>query len=776
MTHVALERPEIKVGEGASTFLLLAVLLLSVTGSIDAANWTDGLSLLTWAVLGGLSLGFILAKLAVRASIAHALMLALTLPATATLASFQLPGALTFFEKIRVLQERTQVWFAKVAAGKEGSDALIFVIQLCIVMWIIGYVAAWFVYRRHQVWGAILPAGFALIINLFYALQQSGFYLIIFLLCALLLLVRMNLHALEQWWRGAAIGYASDISFDFLLYGTLFAILLVMLAWLVPASAPGPSWLSILEPLQEPWQGVEDQFTRVFNTLRAVARPSSTAFIGTTLTMGGPVHLGQQPVMDIQADAGRYWRGAVYDKYTGAGWISTHLDSLNLDANDPRLDRSAGWMRTEVTQTVKLYIADQNILFGEAQPIRFDLPTEIRYAQSPQPASGSAIFDLTLVRARRPIREGTVYHVASLISLADEDSLRADSAPYPSWIAAAYLQLPAELPERVRDLAATITASASNPYDKAAAIEEYLRTHIKYNENVSAPPPNRDGVDYTLFDRPEGYCNYYASAMAVMLRAIGIPARVASGYTLGNYKDGVYHIVEANAHSWPEVYFPSYGWIEFEPTANKPEIERPKKPDRTTQNPDLTDPAAEARRQRQHEKDLEGAGIETGPAAFLPFGSAFWNNPASVALAGGGLIVLMLLGALTVRRWQHTRRIGRLAPAARVYEDMLSRARWLGVREEKHATPLERARAIGAAAPEARREVERVASLYAREKFGAQTMDAADRAALADAWSKFSAAWWRALFTRIVDRTITPLHQFIERARIRLAHWNIPNE
>ena len=775
MAEIALERPGIKIGEGASTFILLAVLLLSVTGSIDAANWTNGLGLLTWAVLGGLILGFVLARLAVRESLAHALMFALALPVAATLASFQLPGGLTFHEKLIVLQERAQIWFAKVTAGQEGSDALIFVIQLAILLWIIGYVAAWFVYRRHQIWGAILPAGLALLINLFYALPQSGLYLIIFLLCALLLLVRLNLRALEQWWRSAAIGYASDISFDFLLYGTVFAVLLVMLAWLVPASAPGPSWLSMLEPLEEPWQGVEDQFTRVFNTLNAVARPSSTVFVGTTLTMGGAVHLGQQPVMDVQASTGRYWRATVYDKYTGIGWISTHVDSLNLPANDSSLDQSLGSMRIPVTQTVKLYMPDQNILYGEAQPFRFDIPTEIRYAELSPSASTHGVFDFTLARARRPLRAGTVYQVTSMISVADEESLRADSAQYPASISATYLQLPAELPTRVRELAATLTATYSNPYDKAAAIEAYLRTHIQYNENVSAPPLGRDGVDYTLFDRPEGYCNYYASAMAVMLRSIGIPARIASGYTTGDYQDGVFHVVEANAHAWPEEYFPNYGWIEFEPTANKPEIDRPKKPGAAPPSPDMQDPAAEARLQRQHQKDLEDARLKAGQTVF-PFGDALGNEPGNIAFAGGVLIALLVVGALAIRQWRQARRMARLAPAAHVYEDMLSRARWLGVRDERHATPLERARALGDAVPPARREVERVARLYARERFGARAMDAIDRAALSNAWGKFSTEWRRALFAQTVDRVVTPPRQFIERARIRVAHWggNIP--
>ena len=198
MAQVALRREETKIGEGASTFFLLALLLLSVTGSIDSAGWTDGLGLLTWAVLGGLGVGIVLAKLPVRGIVAHPLMIALGVPAITFLATLLLPSVLTFEERLIVLQERIVSWLSRVGAGKEGSDSLIFLIQLMLLMWVVGYVAAWFVYRRHQVWGALLPPGLAILVNLFYAAPQTGLYLAVYLLCALLLLVRLNLHAQEQ--------------------------------------------------------------------------------------------------------------------------------------------------------------------------------------------------------------------------------------------------------------------------------------------------------------------------------------------------------------------------------------------------------------------------------------------------------------------------------------------------------------------------------------------------------------------------------------------------
>ena len=95
-----------------------------------------------------------------------------------------------------------------------------------------------------------------------------------------------------------------------------------------------------------------------------------------------------------------------------------------------------------------------------------------------------------------------------------------------------YLQLPDTVPFRVRDLAAKITAAYDNPYDKAEAIEAVLRTY-EYNQGIAAPPPGADAVDYFLYDVKQGYCDYYASAMVVMLRSVGIPARFAVGYTPG---------------------------------------------------------------------------------------------------------------------------------------------------------------------------------------------------------------------------------------------------
>ena len=138
---------------------------------------------------------------------------------------------------------------------------------------------------------------------------------------------------------------------------------------------------------------------------------------------------------------------------------------------------------------------------------------------------------------------------------------------YPSWVTDRYLQLPDDFPQRVRGLAEGLTDNRDNPYDKAIAIRNWLRIIPFYTTDIEAPPEEADGVDYFLFETKRGYSSYFSSSMVVMLRAVGIPSRLAVGYSTGGWDDETsrYVVISANAHSWPEAYFPDYGWIAFEP-------------------------------------------------------------------------------------------------------------------------------------------------------------------------------------------------------------------
>jgi transglutaminase-like putative cysteine protease len=147
-----------------------------------------------------------------------------------------------------------------------------------------------------------------------------------------------------------------------------------------------------------------------------------------------------------------------------------------------------------------------------------------------------------------------------------------NSRAYPPSINATYLELPARLDPRIPALAERTTQNATSTYGQAKAIETYLRNNLGYT--LDLPGEEADPLANFLFGRKKGHCEYFASAMAIMLRTIGIPSRVINGFHGGEYNDlnGTYIVRGRDAHSWVEAYFPEYGWVTFDPTPSVPAL------------------------------------------------------------------------------------------------------------------------------------------------------------------------------------------------------------
>jgi hypothetical protein len=159
------------------------------------------------------------------------------------------------------------------------------------------------------------------------------------------------------------------------------------------------------------------------------------------------------------------------------------------------------------------------------------------------------------------------YEGMSILPVARPTQARFAGTNYPAEIRETYLQLPERIDRRVPELARTISAGAGNPYDKSLAIEKYLRTNFAYTLNLTGNP-GTDPLAHFLFETKAGHCEYFATAMAVMLRTIGIPSREVNGFLPGEYNDlgGDYIVRASDAHSWVEAYFPGTGWLTFDPT------------------------------------------------------------------------------------------------------------------------------------------------------------------------------------------------------------------
>jgi protein-glutamine gamma-glutamyltransferase len=159
------------------------------------------------------------------------------------------------------------------------------------------------------------------------------------------------------------------------------------------------------------------------------------------------------------------------------------------------------------------------------------------------------------------------YTGVSSLPLMNAAELRRASNEYPAGFAATYLQIPARLDPRIPELAKQVTTMAKTTFDKAAAIESYLRSKFTYTLNLTGNP-GENPLAHFLFVTHAGHCEYYASAMAIMLRTLGIPSREVNGFLPGDYNDlgGDYVVRASDAHSWVEVYFPGNGWQVFDPT------------------------------------------------------------------------------------------------------------------------------------------------------------------------------------------------------------------
>jgi transglutaminase-like putative cysteine protease len=316
---------------------------------------------------------------------------------------------------------------------------------------------------------------------------------------------------------------------------------------------------------------------------RAFPMQNPPTTLAASLTLDGGPRLNQNIVFLVKSSAGGQYLAAIsFDTYDGRAWSTTAVSSSQLPAN-----------KRTVSEGSPVHLVTQQITVvnpaGEQQPY---IVGAGQIASVNQPAI--LLIDKTTGRQVAVLRTngqqkapGDQYTVQSYVSSADVATLRsiplpADTPPLPPnydgplphnyynpAILRAYLQLP-NIDPRVKDLAQNIIARAhaTTMYDKALALEDYLRFYYKYNVNVNLPP-GQEGVSWFLFrSGNQGFCNYFASAMAIMARELGMPARVVIGYTPGTFDAKAHNWVVhgSDAHAWTQVYFAGYGWINFEPS------------------------------------------------------------------------------------------------------------------------------------------------------------------------------------------------------------------
>ncbi len=315
------------------------------------------------------------------------------------------------------------------------------------------------------------------------------------------------------------------------------------------------------------------------------------------------------------------------------------------------------------------------------------------------------------------------YRVSGNGPVLDEVALRAAGLDYPAWVTARYLQKADGESERTGELARRIVreAGADNPYDEARAIEAYLRSSVfTYMKNSDPPKKGVDFVDDFLFNTRTGRCEHFASAMVVMLRDLGIPARLVSGFRPDPEEHGPNGFLyrEEQAHTWVEVYFPGHGWLPFEPTRGVPAIDYGP-PDAGSQDSPVFEPTVEP---TAAPEPTPTVAPEASPAALAPA-----TNPNGTSGSGGpvsrltsalavAIGLIAAVGAIGLFAWSWGLR--GLSPAAGLYARAMRIGKLWGVRADAVTTPTEFASRVATAVPAAGIAARRISDLYERERYG----------------------------------------------------------
>lgn len=641
---------------------------------------------------------------------------------------------------VSTLLARVCDWLLGLIKGQAAFDPVATALLWSLTLWIVAVWASWAVRRRERTIQGIAPASALLAITLSYV-GGTPYFLVPLLGATWMLRALMGQNARERGWEREGTDFYQDIRLELMLATIGISVTLMVTAMMVPSV----SWRQITQFAERLFMERDSGGKRVADSLGLEPGPGQATFFDQVRKAGLPrryllgsgPELSEQVVMVISTGdlppgmpeialsppPRYYWRSLTYDRYTGRGWYTEATRDVEYQAGEPAAFEGASVtspFHRAVRQKIEAVVDLGGLLYVAGELVTADHDYSVAWR-----AAGDA-FGAQI--------EAISYRADSLVPLVSEAQLRSAGSDYPDWVRDHYLALPDEVPARVLALARDLTATEPTPYDRASAIESYLRT-FPYTLDLPAPPLGRDVVDYFLFELRQGYCDYYATAMVVLARAGGLPARLAVGYASGTYDAPKAHYVvtEADAHSWVEVYFPGYGWVEFEPTGGRPPIER----------------------------SAETPSFETSvPKAPLKPMAKGWVQPARLGLLGLlGALVALMLGCLSwwIADGWRLRRMPPVAAVVTLYQRLYRYGQRLSVAAEVGTTPHEFATNLagrvaelaqderfGAVLASTVQEVRWLTDLYVRGLYSRYGLNSAEKAQAIETWQRLSRHLWLA--------------------------------
>lgn len=728
---------------------LLLVLLVIVTAfRLEITDWTPDLGYT--AILGviGALLGFGLGYSIFEKTIRGLFVISYSITIIPLYLSGIIEGDVTELGRIISLLGRFSASLILWLNGKKVEDHVFFVILMSTLFWLIGVYCAFQLIRKREIFRIILPTFIPMLVIQYYDGSKPGriWGLALYLFLALVLAGRINLAKSHELWENENVLAGDEPEFDINKNMVKIAAILVLIAFLIPLpSVLIPAAVNTWKKINDPFTSVQTKFDNLFAALKSERiRDEKGEIFGDILGLGRNAVKGETPLFKIVVDETyfprQYWRMRVYDTYINSAWQVKKGRAAEFDPVKGSFSKSDTIISPESEFSIYWQTNPSSFMVTPQQTIWISRNSSIQVDGN----IGSET-DPFSWKTSPVLHNGDLYKVRALIFNPTQKMLRQSEPNYPKWIIQRYLQIPENIKTTIKPLAEKITFGLNNDFDKAEAITSYLRKTMSYSEVVSDPPSGEDPIIWFIMKNKIGFCNYYASADVLMLRSIGIPARLVVGFSQGIIDiEREYSVREKDSHAWPEVFFPGVGWVQFEPTTIQPEISRPLGLE-PLQSIISGNPNKEAilDKNKASEKDADSVRVTNPTIIFLSLLFNKWKWPLLVCLIILGTIIMyrillrnhekryiQLKIARSIKAmfiylhfsspvWlEHWIKWEQASPIERAFHSVNQSLNWMKKPQGMNITPAERASLVKTLIPGASEEIDRLNSSLESALFG----------------------------------------------------------
>ncbi|HET9782041.1 MAG TPA: transglutaminase domain-containing protein [Candidatus Dormibacteraeota bacterium] len=751
------------------TAAIVFLLSLAVSKSTATVQWVPGIDVVVPIALFGALLMSVLAIAPVREPVALGIGAVLA-PIAALIGAWPKIHAAHPDDVLGL--GLLNVWWSRIQDGSAASDPSFYLFLICLLMWITGGWLAWCSLRWRKPMLGLVPGAAAFATNVLnFPNDQNGYVLAILVLTLALLLWSNYTSSITSADR-ASVKLTGDAKWDFWESGLVAMAALIVLGIMLPPLSTQDRTLALESSVFSNWAQLQSRLNNPGIFTQTGATHGVTGFTDQ-VKLSGALQRSRDPVFEytIKGDyAGPLYFRGIDETYTAGGewrsspqWGYQGVISANAYPDYAESYQKLAGATIDITMRAPPQ-GFSSVLFYPGVLFKINRPTFASQAFLATGPPNDQLFTIDRLDSTKQGSTAGTYAVQADFSTATESDLQNAGTDYPAWVApfasvSPQYRSPFVL-EQIHQQALKIVrdAGATTPYDMANAIQSYLRDTSVFKYDLSVvPPANVDRIYWFLFQSHTGYCEFFATAMGDMLRSLGIPTRLVNGYGPGAFSTQTEsNVVRGeDAHTWVEVYFPTYGWQPFEPTPDDLGVYRPIPRGQTGTNPCFRDNNCDP---SQIDAGLPGGTVATpriprgvtdpNVGAAGPSFSVSTFSGSILTKVVGVFVALLLVLLVVLLRYLRPRSV------MSVWKRVLMLANLAGAERRPGETPLELGRRLERAFPEAAQPMHDLTGAFVIAAYAPTEEASQQRSSIMEAWVALRPMLLRRVLARLRPRPL----------------------